>query len=246
MAEFGKWLESPSGSTIALRCRDEGLPWTRLWTASSAQQAVSFPCAFCNSTLTRTILFHFLCLADSLSFITKILPDIPFWYQTGLLVSTLCTHLAITVTRVTLFTHLPPPLDHELLRAFLFSAPSAWTIHPSQPLSPAGKLFQHLISMLHPPGSCLWPSQSTSGTFYSCAPTALGSCLYHGAHHVPLHFICSCLFSSIDYELFDHWDLVWFFSLSPRAEHRAWYPENTHELLVELNLLALPCVSGTH
>ena len=45
---------------------------------------------------------------------------------------------------------------------------------------------QHLIGVLHPPGRCLWPSHSMSGTFYSCAPTA---CYVH----IPIMVLTMCL-----------------------------------------------------
>lgn len=46
------------------------------------------------------------------------------WHHTGLLVPALYTHLAITLTLGTRFTHLAPSLDYELLRAFfVFCSP---------------------------------------------------------------------------------------------------------------------------
>lgn len=213
------------------------------WTVPGSQGSPSnlLPlCLVLDNTFTRTSPFHFLCLADCLISHHKSLPWHPI-LTPDRAIGTCSMHqpaLVLTIVRMLIiwFIYLVSQPDCELLRALVFC--SLYLEYPSILASLFHQLENSASDKSHPPGRCLWPSQSMSSIFYSCAlwfmslswDSPCASVVYLFRHKLSL----------IDYVLIEQQDLEWFFFLSPRAKHGIQYPDNTLKQSVELNSLTPP------
>lgn len=109
----------------------------------------SFLSPVLDDTFAQATPFHFLCLSDRVLYQKNLA-----WHPIRTpdrVIGTCFVHqpapfLTIIIMLITWLTPLAPQLDYEFLRTLFYSVPSAWNDHPFQPLSPAGKLFQHLTS----------------------------------------------------------------------------------------------------
>lgn len=146
VAECGRRSESPSGSPTTVRSRDECLYLPRPYAVPSAHQAVSFLSALFLTTLLPRPLpltrFAWLTLSYPSSWKPFLAPD---WALSTSFLHRPDPILTIIIISIMWYTALAPQVACSFLRALSCFACNR---HPSQPLSPTGKLFQDLASKM--------------------------------------------------------------------------------------------------